>query len=67
MLHADWKNILLRAWSVRWMIAAAVFSAAEVITPLFSDVFPRAIFAALSGVAVGGGVIARVMAQKNVQ
>jgi len=67
MLHADWKNILKRAWSIRWMAAAAAFSAAEVIAPLFSDVVPRSVFAVLSGLAVGGGVVARVMVQKDVQ
>lgn len=67
MLHADWKNILKRAWSIRWMVLAALFSAAEVIAPLFSDVVPRSVFAVLSGLAVGGGVVARVMVQKDVQ
>jgi hypothetical protein len=67
MLHADWKSILTRAWSVRWMVLAALFSAAEVIAPLFSDVVPRSVFAVLSGLAVGGGVVARVMVQKDVQ
>lgn len=67
MLHADWKNILKRAWSVRWMVLAALFSTAEVIAPLFSDVVPRSVFAVLSGLAVGGGVVARVMVQKDVQ
>ena len=67
MLHADWKNILKRAWSIRWMVLAALFSAAEVIAPLFSDVVPRSVFTVLSGLAVGGGVVARVMVQKDVQ
>lgn len=66
-LHTDWKIIITKAWSVRWMILAAVFSAAEVIAPLFSDVIPRATFAVLSGLAVGGGVVARVMVQRDVE
>lgn len=64
MLHADWKNILKRAWSIRWMVASVFFSAAEQAIPSFSDELPRGIFAALAGIAAGGGIIARVMDQK---
>ncbi len=66
-LHTDWKLILKKAWSVRWMVLAALFSAAEVIAPMFSDVVPRSTFAVLSGLAVGGGVVARVMVQRDVE
>jgi hypothetical protein len=48
------------------MAAAAVFSAAEVMVPMFPDKLPRGLFAALTGVAVGGAFISRLMAQRDV-
>lgn len=66
MLHADWKNILKRAWSIRWMALAALFSAAEVMVPMLPDKMPRGLFAILTGVAVGGAFISRLMAQRDV-
>lgn len=64
-LLLDWKNIVKRAWSFRFVVAAAVLSACEVILPLFVDLFPRGIFAALCFVAVVAAAVARVVAQKN--
>ena len=64
-LHADWKSILKRAWSVRWMLLVAFFSAAEVIVPLYFDSLPRNLFAALSGVSVAGALISRIIVQNN--
>ncbi len=64
-LHADWKQIVLKAWSIRWMILAAVFSASEVIVPLYYDSLPRNLFAILSGVSVAGALVSRIVAQSN--
>lgn len=64
-LHADWKQIVLKAWSIRWMILAAVFSASEVIVPLYYDSLPRNMFAILSGVSVAGALVSRIVAQSN--
>jgi len=65
-LYDDWKVILKKAWSIRFMILAGVLSAIEVILPFFEDRFPRGIFAALSGFAVGAAFVARLVAQKDV-
>lgn len=59
----NWRSILRRAWSVRLGLLAGLFSAAEVLLPLFADSVPRHIFAALSFVAVMGAVVARLLAQ----
>ena len=44
----DWRKIARRAWSVRLSIVAAIFTAAEVVVPLFGDVLPRGVFVLLA-------------------
>lgn len=65
MLKSDWKQILRKAWSVRLIILAGLFSGLEVVVPLFSDAIPRNTFALLSGISTAGALIARVMMQRN--
>ena len=40
----DWRRVLRRAWSIRFSLLAAAFTAAEVVVPLFGDVLPRGAF-----------------------
>ena len=42
-----------------------VHSATEVMLPFFSDAIPPRVFAVLSGVAVAGAFVARLMAQQK--
>lgn len=67
MFDADWKRILKKAWSIRLMLLAGLLSAVEVALPLFSDAMPRGVFAALSGLSVGGAFVARLVAQKDMK
>ena len=62
-LLPDWRKIARRAWSVRLSIVAAVFTAAEVVVPLFGDVLPRGVFVLLAFSASIGAAIARLVAQ----
>ena len=64
-LLPDWRDLLRRAWSIRLMALAFVFTATEVILPFFSDAIPPRLFAVLSGVAVAGAFVARLMAQQK--
>lgn len=59
-------QVLRKAWSVRLGIAAGVFSAAEVIVPLYADALPRNLFVLLSFVSVVGAVVARFVAQPRI-
>ena len=63
----DWRRVLRRAWSVRFSLLAAAFTAAEVVVPLFSDVLldvmPRGAFVLLAFVASIGATVARIVAQ----
>lgn len=66
MIISNWREVLRKAWSARLMICAALMSGVEIALPLFSDKFPRGVFAALSFVAVAGAFIARFVAQKDI-
>lgn len=65
-LYDNWKDILKKAWSIRFMLLAGVLSGIEVALPFFEPLFPRGVFAALSGISVGAAFLARLVAQKDV-
>lgn len=68
-LVAHWRRVLRRAWSVRLMIVAAIFTGAEIALPLLDGVFPldRGVFAGLSFLATAGAFVARFVAQPSLQ
>lgn len=63
----DWRRVLRRAWSIRFSLLAAAFTAAEVVVPLFGDmlldVMPRGAFVLLAFAASIGATVARIVAQ----
>jgi hypothetical protein len=65
-LYENWKEILRKAWSIRFMILAGVLSGIEVILPFFAHDIPRGPFAALSFLAVSAAFVSRLVAQRNV-
>jgi hypothetical protein len=65
-LYPNWKDILRKAWSIKFMIIAGLLSAGEVVIPLFGDVIPRNLFASLSGFFCCAAFVARLVAQKGV-
>lgn len=65
-LYDNWKEIVLKAWSIRFMLLAGLLSGVEVALPFFEGYFPRGVFAALSGVSVGAAFVARLVAQRDV-
>ena len=62
-LLPDWRCILRRAWSIRFSLLAALFTAAEVVVPIFGDVLPRSMFVLLAFAASIGATVARIVAQ----
>lgn len=66
-LHPDWKGILKRAWSVKFMLAAGLLSGCEVmvpmLAPLVAQTMPQGVFAALAGLVTAGALISRILAQ----
>jgi hypothetical protein len=65
-LYDNWKEILRKAWSIRFMVIAAVLSGIEIVLPMFADQFPRNTFAILSFVFVGAAFVSRIVAQRDV-
>lgn len=65
-LYDNWKEIIRKAWSVRFMLIAGILSGCEVALPLIGDAIPRNIFAALSFIFVSAAFVARLVAQKDV-
>ena len=64
-LAQNWRTLLRKAWSVRLMVLAFLFTMAEVMLPFFSDAVPPKLFAVLSGLAVAGAFVSRLIAQKD--
>jgi hypothetical protein len=64
-LHDNWRCLLKKAWSVKFMVLAFVLTMAEVMLPFFSDEVPPRTFALLSGLAVAGAFVSRLVAQKD--
>lgn len=64
--YDNWKEILRRSWSLRFIILAGILSGLEVILPFFSEDIPKNIFAVLSFVAVAAAFIARLVAQRGI-
>lgn len=64
-LYPNWKQIVRKAWSVRFMMIAAILSACEVVLPMYEDTIPRNIFASLSFFFVTAAFISRIVAQRD--
>lgn len=66
-LDANWREIVRRAWSVRFIAAAAVLSALEALVTLFPDVLPlsRSVLAVLVPVVIAAAFVARLIAQEG--
>lgn len=67
MLHADWKKILTKAWSVRLTVLAFLLTAIEVAFSVYGApaFIPLGTFAVLSGLTTAGAFAARLYAQKE--
>ena len=64
-LHDNWRDLIRKAWSVKFMVLAFLLTMAEVTLPFFSDAVPPKLFAVLSGLAVAGAFVSRLIAQKD--
>lgn len=64
-LADDWKLTLKKAWSIRLLVVAGILSAAEFILPLYTDIFPRSIFALLNLIVIPAAFISRIVSQKE--
>ena len=65
-LYENWKTIVKKALSVRFMVLAFVFTMVEAMLPFFSTAVPPKLFAVLSGLSVAAAFVARLVAQRDV-
>ena len=67
-LLPDWKRILTKAWSIKFMLGAAALSGVEVVMSILqpSNTLPPGVFAALAGVVTSLALVARLLAQNEV-
>jgi hypothetical protein len=64
-VNTEWRSIVKKAWSFRLMALAGVLTTLEVILPMYSDYIPRGVFAGLTFIVITGGMVARLVAQKD--
>lgn len=66
MLIENWGEILKKAWSVKFNVAATLFGAAEVIVALVQPAaIPSGVFAGIAATISILANVARIMAQKE--
>ncbi len=67
MLAHNWQDIIKRAWSIRLMLLAGLFSGLEVALPLLDGFIDlgRGWFALFSGITVFGAFVSRLIAQQG--
>lgn len=67
-LIPEWKQVLRRAWSIKFMLLAGALSAGEVFLQITDTAaIPKGVFAALSGLVTTFAMVARVMAQHEAE
>lgn len=66
-LIPDWKIVARKAWSVRLMALASILSGCEAVLPYAEFMLPRGSFALLSFVIVTLVLLARFVAQRDIQ
>lgn len=65
-LYDNWRQILRKSWSLRFILVAGVLSGCEVALPLIGDRFEPGVFAGLSAAFTCAAFIARLIAQKDI-
>lgn len=66
-LHTDWKWIISRSWSIRFIFLAFVLSGAEVFLPLFvgKTSMNPVMYAGAIALVTGAAFVARLVAQNR--
>lgn len=67
-LVENWREVLTKAWSIKWNIAATLFGALEVSVALIQPAgVPNGIFAGLAAAISIAASVARVLAQPELR
>ena len=68
MLLPDWKKVLTKAWSVKFLALSAILSGCETILQISGvQALPAGVAPAVVGVLSALGILARVLAQKEAE
>jgi len=65
-LYHNWREILRKSWSLKFIFLAIVLNAVSVILPSYWDSFPRDTFNAIFFVVLVAAGTARVIAQQDI-
>jgi hypothetical protein len=68
-LYPNWKTLIKKAWSLRFMAVAGLLSGCEVALPFMSEYVPQGLrgwFAGLALVLTAAAFWARLVAQKAI-
>ena len=67
-LIPDWKPVLKRAWSVKFLALSGILAGCETVLQISGvSILPPAIAPAVIGVLSALGILARVLAQKEAE
>lgn len=61
----NWKQVLKKAWSIRFALISAVLSAMEFVIPYVSPAEPNGLFALAAGAVSLASALARIIAQPS--
>lgn len=67
MIIGNWREVLKKAWSIKFMLLSAVFSGLEAALPYLDNFAPKGLMAFLSLAAVSGGLISRFIQQNGIK
>jgi hypothetical protein len=65
-LYPNWREILTKAWSIKFGVLATIFALMQVIVPIYVDDLPKHLFAVLTGVSTVGVIVSRLVWQQEV-
>ena len=66
-LIEDWKHVAKHAWSIRFIVLAALLSGVEIVLPMFDDTMPRGLFAVLTLLVTVAAAVARLIPQQKMR
>ena len=66
-LIEDWRHVLKHAWSIRFIVLAALLSGVEIVLPMFGDAMPRGVFAVLTLLVTVAAAVARLIPQPKMR
>lgn len=69
-LSHNWKDILLKAWSIKFIVLAAIFTGLEAAVSFFPSLFPwieSGYMAMMTGGICVAAFVSRIVAQKGLE